>query len=92
MNRLIILFITTALLLPDQSKAQVEQYPMSFQEAVDYALDHNQNILNAQLDVVSAEAFVKENISVIGADLIGHGNSTGKKGHINSIEDYFGNF
>lgn len=63
MNRLIILFITTALLLPDQSKAQVEQYPMSLQEAVDYALDHNQNILNAQLDVVSAEAFVKENIS-----------------------------
>ena len=63
MNRLIILFITTALLLPDQGKAQVEQYPISLQEAVDYALVHNQNILNAQLDVVSAEAFVKENIA-----------------------------
>ncbi len=37
-----------------------------------------------------AQQFVRENISVIGADLIGHGNSAGKKGHINSIKDYFG--
>ena len=37
-----------------------------------------------------AQQFVKENISVIGVDLVGHGNSTGKKGHINSIKDYFG--
>lgn len=37
-----------------------------------------------------AQQFVKENISVIGVDLIGHGNSTGKRGHVNSIKDYFG--
>ncbi len=37
-----------------------------------------------------AQQFVKENISVIGVDLIGHGHSTGKRGHINSIKDYFG--
>lgn len=35
------------------------------------------------------EHFLKENISVIGVDLIGHGNSSGKKGHINSIEDFY---
>lgn len=37
-----------------------------------------------------AQQFVKENTSVLGADLFGHGNSTGKRGHINSIKDYFG--
>lgn len=63
MNRLTILFIATALFLPDQSKAQDAQYSVTLQEAVDYALVHNQNIINAQLDMVSAEAFVKENIA-----------------------------
>jgi outer membrane protein len=63
MNRLLIFLITTALLLPEQSKAQEEELAMSLQEAVGYAIVHNQNILNAQLDVVSAEGFVKENIA-----------------------------
>lgn len=35
------------------------------------------------------QQFLKENISVLGVDLIGHGNSTGKRGHVNSIGDYF---
>ena len=37
-----------------------------------------------------AQHFLEKNISVLGVDLVGHGNSTGKKGHVNSIEDYFG--
>jgi alpha-beta hydrolase superfamily lysophospholipase len=37
-----------------------------------------------------AQHFLKENISVLGVDLVGHGNSGGKRGHINSIEDFFG--
>jgi alpha-beta hydrolase superfamily lysophospholipase len=36
-----------------------------------------------------AEHFLKEDISVIGVDLTGHGNSSGKKGHVNSIEDFY---
>jgi len=36
-----------------------------------------------------AEQFLKENISVIGVDLIGHGESEGKKGHIKSIADFY---
>ena len=64
MNRLVIILITAVLLIPDQGKAQdVQPMPLSMQEAVDYGLSHNQNILNAQLDVISAEAFVKENIA-----------------------------
>jgi len=63
MNRFLILLITIVLLLPLQSKAQNEQHSMSLQDAVEYALVHNQNILNAQLDVYVAEAFVKENFA-----------------------------
>jgi len=63
MNKLILIIIAGALLIPKQINAQTEQYSMSVQEAVDYALVHNQNILNAQLDVVAAEGFVKENIA-----------------------------
>lgn len=37
-----------------------------------------------------AQQFLRKNISVLGVDLIGHGNSSGKRGHVNSIEDYFG--
>ena len=36
-----------------------------------------------------AQHFVNDNISVLGVDLIGHGNSSGKRGHINSIEDFY---
>jgi len=36
---------------------------MSLQEAVDYALTHNQNLLNTQLDIEVAEGLVKENIA-----------------------------
>ena len=36
-----------------------------------------------------AEHFLKENISVIGVDLIGHGESGGKKGHISSIANFY---
>jgi outer membrane protein TolC len=42
---------------------QTEEHTMSLQESLEYALIHNQNILNAQLDVESAEGFVKENIA-----------------------------
>jgi alpha-beta hydrolase superfamily lysophospholipase len=37
-----------------------------------------------------AHHFVKENISVLGVDLIGHGKSSGKKGHVDSIRDFYG--
>ena len=61
MNRLIILLIAAAFLLPAQTEAQDAQpSAMSLQEAVDYGLVHNQNILNAKLDMVSAEALTKE--------------------------------
>lgn len=36
-----------------------------------------------------AEKFASENISVIGTDLLGHGESPGKRGHINSMEDFY---
>ncbi len=36
---------------------------MSLQEATDYALEHNQNIINAKLDIDVAEGVVKENIA-----------------------------
>ena len=36
---------------------------MSLDEAVAYGLVHNQNLLNAKLDVEAAEGFVKENIA-----------------------------
>ncbi len=36
---------------------------LSLQEATDYALEHNQNIINAQLDIDVAEGVVKENIA-----------------------------
>jgi len=36
-----------------------------------------------------AEKFTAKNISVLGVDLIGHGNSTGKRGHVDSIKDFY---
>ena len=64
MNRLIILLIIAALFLPGQSEAQDTQpSAMSLQEAVDYGLVHNQYILNAKLDMVSAQAVTKEYIA-----------------------------
>jgi alpha-beta hydrolase superfamily lysophospholipase len=36
-----------------------------------------------------AQFFVEANISVLGVDLIGHGNSEGRRGHVDSIEDYY---
>ena len=36
-----------------------------------------------------AQKFNNNNISVVGIDLIGHGNSSGKRGHIKSIQDLF---
>jgi alpha-beta hydrolase superfamily lysophospholipase len=36
-----------------------------------------------------AQHFLKENISLVGVDLIGHGNSGGKRGHVKSLADYF---
>ncbi len=36
---------------------------MSLQQAIDYALEHNQNILNAQLEIDVAEGVVQENIA-----------------------------
>ena len=48
-------------MIPDQGKAQDGQpMPFSLQEAVDYGLANNQYILNAKLDMVSAEAVTKE--------------------------------
>ncbi len=43
--------------------AAQEVRQMSLQEATDYALEHNQNILNAKLDIEVAEGVVKENIA-----------------------------
>ena len=64
MNRLIILFIWAVLFLPGQTEAQDAQpSAMSLQEAVDYGLVHNQYILNAKLDMVSAQAVTKEYIA-----------------------------
>jgi outer membrane protein TolC len=63
MNRLLIIIILLGFLHPKDLSAQQEQYSMSLQEAIDYALIHNQNILNAQLDVVAAEGLTKENIA-----------------------------
>lgn len=37
-----------------------------------------------------AERFTAKNISVLGVDLIGHGNSTGKRGHVDSMNDFYG--
>ena len=37
-----------------------------------------------------AQQFINKNISVLGVDLAGHGNSTGKRGVIKSINDFFG--
>jgi len=36
-----------------------------------------------------AKQFTDKDISVIGVDLIGHGNSTGKRGHVDSIKDFY---
>jgi len=63
MNRLLIIIILLGFLDPQELRAQNEQYSMSLQEAIDYALVHNQNILNAQLDIVAAEGITKENIA-----------------------------
>jgi outer membrane protein len=63
MNRLLILFVLGALIMPKWAMAQNEEHPLSLSEAIEYALVHNQNILNAQLDIESADGFVKENIA-----------------------------
>lgn len=63
MNRLLVLIFLLGILNPKELVAQQEQYSMSLKEAIDFALLHNQNILNAQLDVVAAEGLVKENIA-----------------------------
>jgi alpha-beta hydrolase superfamily lysophospholipase len=36
-----------------------------------------------------AEKFTAKDISVLGVDLIGHGSSTGKRGHVDSIKDFY---
>ncbi len=36
-----------------------------------------------------ARKFTEKRLSVIGVDLTGHGHSTGKRGHVNSIDDFF---
>jgi len=55
------LFFVLAI-LNSHANAQ-EVHEISRDQAVDYALTHNPTILNTALDVESAEAFVKENIS-----------------------------
>ncbi len=50
-------------LAPRVVLGQTEAQSFSLQEAIEYALEHNQNILNAQLDVDAAAGFVKENIA-----------------------------
>jgi acylglycerol lipase len=37
-----------------------------------------------------AEKFTAKSISVLGVDLIGHGNSTGKRGHVESMKGFYG--
>lgn len=44
-------------------QAQVAEHSMSLQEAIQFGLEHNQNLLNARLDVTAAEGMVKENIA-----------------------------
>jgi len=61
MNKFIITIIIGALSTP--ILAQETDHTMSLDEAVAYGLVHNQNLLNAKLDVESAEGFVKENIA-----------------------------
>ena len=61
MNKLIISALLIFAIIP--LYAQVEQQRMSLDEAVQYALVHNQTLLNAKLDVTAAEGFVKENIA-----------------------------
>ena len=64
MNRLVILIILLGFFHQKEARAQQEQYSMSLKEAIEYALVNNQNILNAQLDIVAAEGITKENIAV----------------------------
>ncbi len=61
MNR--ILTTLAVVFIPWLAVAQTGERYFSLQEAIDYALVHNQNILNAQLDVEAAEGVVKENIA-----------------------------
>jgi len=37
-----------------------------------------------------ADKFIENNISVLGVDLIGHGKSAGKRGHVKSIDEFYG--
>jgi outer membrane protein len=63
MNRLLIIIVLLGFLNPNSLSAQQEQYSMSLQETVDYALINNKNILNAALDIDAAEGLVKQNIA-----------------------------
>jgi outer membrane protein len=61
MNKLITTILCWIALTP--LLAQETDHVMSLQEAIEYALVHNQNLLNAKLDVTAAEGMVGENIA-----------------------------
>lgn len=59
------LFLTAALITGSlQAQEKEQKTAFSLQEAIDYALGHNQNYLNAELDVKSAEYRNKEFIGI----------------------------
>ena len=61
MNKLITTILCWFALTP--ALAQETDHAMSLQEAIEYALVYNQNLLNAKLDVTAAEGMVGENIA-----------------------------
>ena len=58
MNKLITTILFWIALSPLMAQ-EVANHALSLEQAIEYALLHNQNLLNAQLDVVSAEGMVK---------------------------------
>lgn len=56
-------FLFLVLAIPSQGLAQAADHSISLQDAINYALTHNQNILNAKLNIEASEAVVKLNIT-----------------------------
>ena len=61
MNKIIVTLLCWVSLAPVM--AQQADHVMSLQQAIEYALINNQNLLNAKLDVAAAEGMVGENIA-----------------------------
>lgn len=63
MNRYILTCSLLFLSFAAMSQSETGLVSFSLEQAESYALEHNTNLLNATLDVASAEAFVQENIA-----------------------------